>query len=240
MHINRDMVELVLTIVTGVGVVLQAAVLFGILMAFRQTQKRVMGLAERLEEVITPLISSTRGVVEDISPKIKVITTNLVGASETLRKQSEHVSSVVHDVAERTKHQTVRVDGLITQQTSRVNSIVTGALDSLGEATAAVERGIAAPLRQVNGVLAGLKAGLETLRTGQTAPIRKPVPPASAAPVSRPPVAPVPPAPSPSYVASTPAAPAYSQSVEPIDVTPEEAREAAARFVRDRAASERR
>ena len=199
---------------------LQACVLLGMFLALRKTQVKLHAVTERLEDAVLPLIATSRGLVDDLSPKVKVITTNLVGASDTLRKQAEHVGNVVSDVTARTQHQTARVDSMISQT-----------LDKVGSATATVERNIAGPLRKVNGVLAGLRAGVETLRTNQavaTKPVVK-----KAAPV-------VPPASTPA--AARPAAPAYSAPAppDPADITPEEAREAAARFVRDRAAAERR
>ena len=218
MHMDAQVVTLVFTIVTGIGVLLQAAVLFAIFLGLKETGKKLREVTERLEGAVTPLVSTSRNLVEDISPKIKHITTNLVGASDMLRKQAEHVGTVVTDVTTRSQKQTARVD-----------SMISGALDSIGSASAAVEKTIAAPLRKFNGMLAGLRAGVDTLRTNQAAPaVRRKAPPA-ASPV-------------------TPAASVYTSAAyttpmvtpEPADVTPEEAREAAARFVRDRAAAAER
>ncbi len=208
MHSDAQTVTLIFTIVTGIGVLLQAAVLFGIALGLRETQKKLLGLTERLESHIVPVISTSRGLLEDLSPKVKTITSNLVDASGTLRSQAENVGNVVSDAAARTR-----------QQTARVDSMISSTLNNLGNATAAVEKSIAGPLRQVNGVLAGLRAGMETL---SAKPGQRPVKPAASQGVSAP-------------AASTPI-----REANPVDVTPEEAREAAARFVRERTASERR
>ena len=213
MHIDAQVVTLVFTIVTGVGVLLQAAVLFAIFLGLKETGKKLREVTARLEEAVTPLVSTSRNLVEDLSPKIKHITTNLVGASDTLRKQAENVGTVVNDVTARSQKQTARVD-----------SMISGALDSIGSASAAVERGISSPLRKVNGMLAGLRAGVETLRTNQPAPaVRRKTPPAA-----------------PAYSAPVYTSPMTPPEVKATDVTPEEAREAAARFVRDRAAAAER
>ena len=64
------------------------------------------------------------------------------------------------DVATRTQGQVSRVDGMVK---------VT--LDQVTSAVQAIEHGIAAPVRQVNGVINGLRAGVEVLR--QKTPVQR-------------------------------------------------------------------
>jgi len=221
MHVDAQIVTLVFTIVTGVGVLLQAGVLLGMFIALRQTQKRVHALTEKIEDHVLPLTVHSRELLTDLTPKIRTITANLVEASATLRSQTEQVKTVVDDISSRTRQQTARVDG-----------IVTSTLNSLQSATSAIERGIAAPLRQVSGVLNGLRAGLETLSGKDARPVAKPAPRASQPP---PPQPVAPPVVSTTPVAATPVTP--RPFVNASDLTPEEASAAAARFVRDRAAA---
>jgi methyl-accepting chemotaxis protein len=208
MHMDAQTVTLIFTIVTGVGVLLQAFVLLGMFFALKQTQKKVHALSESIEDHVLPLVASSRGLIDDLSPKLKIITANLVDASATLRSQSEQVKSVVDDISSRTRQQTARVDGMVTS-----------ALNSINQATAAVERTIAVPLRQVNSVLNGLRAGIEALKGKDPQPAVRTAP--RTPPPAPPPVRPV----------ATAPAPASS------GITPEEASAAAARFVRDRAAA---
>jgi methyl-accepting chemotaxis protein len=207
MHMDAQTVTLIFTIVTGVGVLLQACVLLGMFIALRQTQKKVHALTEKIEDHVLPLVSSSRGLIDDLSPKVKIITANLVETSATLRSQSEQVKTVVDDVSARARQQTARVDGMVT-----------GALNSIVQVTSAVERRIAGPLRQVSGVLDGLRAGIEALKAKDPRTSVRPTP--SRAPQPPPPIRPV-----------------STVSVSASDTTPEEASAAAARFVRDRAAA---
>ena len=86
-------------------------------------------------------------------PRLKIATTNLVEASHTLRAQAEQINKTVTDVA-----------GMAQTQASRVDDMATAVLDGLTQATAAVQHGISTPLKQVSGVLSGLRAGFDTLR----------------------------------------------------------------------------
>jgi hypothetical protein len=218
MHMDAQVVTLVFTIVTGVGVLLQACVLLGMFLALRETQKKVHALTDKIEDHVLPVISHSRGMLEDFSPKLKIITSNLVEASATLRSQTEQVKIVVEDISKRTRQQTARVDGMVT-----------GALNTINQATTAVERGIAGPLRQVSSMLNGLRAGIDTLKSGPKttapSPTRKPAPPVA------------PPIPRPASTAPAASTPMPVSSSVISDTTPEEASAAAARFVRDRAAA---
>jgi hypothetical protein len=50
-------------------------------------------------------------------------------------------------------------------QASRVDNIVKGTLDQLTVAVQAIEHGIAVPVRQVNGIINGLRAGVDVMRS---------------------------------------------------------------------------
>ena len=56
------------------------------------------------------------------------------------------------------------VTGRAQVQANRVDGMVKGTLDQLNSAVHAIEHGVAAPLRQVSGVLSGLRAGVDVLR----------------------------------------------------------------------------
>jgi hypothetical protein len=247
MHTDTQIVELVFTIVTGIGVLLQAAVLLGMFLGLRETQKKIHALTEKIEDHVLPLMQNSRGLMEDLTPQVKKIASNLVDVSNTLKAQTENVKTVVEDVTERTRKQTARADGMVT-----------GALNSLAHAGAAVERGIAAPLRQVSGVLNGLRAGLDTLRVKEggigrpasvsariPSPSRVPVAAASSAGSPLRSVTPTADTPRPSVTASDASlqdavnrvVANESRSASITETTPEDASAAAARFVRDRAAA---
>ena len=157
MHIDSQTLTVIFVIATAVGVLLQAGILLGMLIVLLQVKKKILPLAERLEEQVTPIIANTRSVVADLTPKVKTVSANVVDMSGTLREKAVDVGNVVTDISSRTKHQSARID-----------TMVTGTLNSIGQATAAVEKGIQVPLRQVNGVLNGIRAGFETLRNGST------------------------------------------------------------------------
>ncbi len=157
MHDALGGVLLALTIVIGLGVVVLIVVLLALAKAAFQTRKRIHAVLDHYETSIAPhigpMVKSAHALVDDLSPKLKHITTNFSEISDTLRGQAQNISVSLGDVVERTH-----------QQAARVDNIVSSTLNGLGHATAAVQEGIAYPIRHISGVLDGLRAGLGSLR----------------------------------------------------------------------------
>jgi hypothetical protein len=96
---------------------------------------------------------SSRELLQDVSPKLKTIVENLTATTATVRTKADQVGGFVGDVTGRAQAQASRVDGMVK-----------GTLDQLTYAVHALEHGIAAPVRQVNGILNGLRAGVDVMR----------------------------------------------------------------------------
>jgi len=139
--------------IAAVSILMQAGFTVGMFIAARKTQKKIMGLAEDVRLHALPAIIASRDVIQEITPKLKIITENLTAVSTTLRTKTEKVGGLVGDVTDRAQAQAERVDGMVK-----------GTLDHLTSAIQAIEHGVAVPVRQVNGILNGLRAGVDVLR----------------------------------------------------------------------------
>jgi hypothetical protein len=144
---------LVFIAIATFSILMQAGFTLAMLIAARKTQKKVMGLAEDVRLHALPAIIASRDVIQEITPKLKIITENLTAVSTTLRTKTEKVGGLVGDVTDRAQAQAVRVDGMVK-----------GTLDHLTSAIQAIEHGVAVPVRQVNGILNGLRAGVDVMR----------------------------------------------------------------------------
>jgi hypothetical protein len=139
--------------VAAVSILLQAGFTVAMFVGARRTQKKIMELADDVRLHALPIIMSSREVIQDISPKLKIIMENLTATSATLRTKADQIGVFVGDVTGRAQAQASRVDGMVK-----------GTLDQLTYAVHAIEHGIAAPVRQVNGILNGLRAGVDVMR----------------------------------------------------------------------------
>jgi len=148
---------LALTIVVGVGVLIFIVVLLILAQTLLHTRKRVHKMLDHYETAIAPhigpMVQSTHSLVDDLSPKLKHITSNMVDVSDILRTETQHIGVSVGDMVERTH-----------QQAARVDDIVSSTLNGIGHATAAVQEGLSAPIRHLNGILDGLRAGIGSFR----------------------------------------------------------------------------
>jgi hypothetical protein len=139
--------------VAAVSILLQAGFTVAMFVGARRTQKKIIELADDVRLHALPIIMSSREVIQDISPKLKIIMENLTATSATLRTKADQIGGFVGDVTGRAQAQASRVDGMVK-----------GTLDQLTYAVHAIEHGIAAPVRQVNGILNGLRAGVDVMR----------------------------------------------------------------------------
>jgi hypothetical protein len=139
--------------VAAVSMLMQAGFTVAIFVGTRKTQKKITALADDVRLHVLPVIMSSRELLQDVSPKLKTITENLTATTATLRTKADQVGEFVGDVTGRAQAQASRVDGMVK-----------GTLDQLTYAVQAIEHGIAAPVRQVNGILNGLRAGVDVMR----------------------------------------------------------------------------
>ena len=144
---------IIFTAVTSFGVLLQAFVLLAMFLAVRRLTNRVHAITDQLQPHLLPTVATARNLVEDVSPKLKVATTNILEASHTLRRQADHVTATLDDLLAKTE-----------AQANRVDEIVTASIDSASHATQAVQHAFSVPVRQASALFAGLKAAFDVLR----------------------------------------------------------------------------
>ena len=149
--------------VAAVSILMQAGFTVAMFIAARKAQKKIMGLADDVRLHALPAIIASRDVIQDITPKLRIITENLTAISTTVRSKTDKVGGLVGDVTDRAQAQAARVDGMVK-----------GTLDHLTSAVQALEHGVAVPVRQVNGILNGLRAGVDVLRKKDVSNHREP------------------------------------------------------------------
>jgi hypothetical protein len=151
---NTETILIVFVALTGVAVLLQACVLFAIFISLRKTAQSVLEATGDFKATVLPMVHSTRELVERITPQIITISAGLAELTETLKKESKGVSFSASEIMERVNRQTQRLDAMLT----------TG-LNAVERAGDVVESTVAKPVRQVNGILAAIRAVIETYRS---------------------------------------------------------------------------
>ena len=138
--------------IAAISILMQAGFTVAMFLGARKAQKKIMNLADDVRLHALPAIMSSRELIQDVTPKLKLITENLTATTTTLRAKADQVGGLVNNVTERAQVQASRVDGMVK-----------GTLDQLTNAVHAIEQGVAVPVRQVSGILNGLRAGMDVM-----------------------------------------------------------------------------
>lgn len=124
-----------------------------------KARNRVVMIVEEVRLKTIPLLDNTASMVKDLQPKIKVITENLVETSHVVRAKAAEFDATIADV----NRTILDVNHKTRAQADRVDNMVTSVLTSTADIAAKIEHGIKVPVREVTGLVNGLKAGLDVL-----------------------------------------------------------------------------
>ena len=138
----------------AVSILMQAGFTVAIFVGARKAQKKITALADDVRLHALPVIMSSRELIQDVTPKLKTITENLTATSATLRTKTDQVGGFVGDVTEpgpgpgfaRGRH---------GQGDARPAHL---------RRPRALSMALRCPVRQVNGILNGLRAGVDVMR----------------------------------------------------------------------------
>lgn len=140
-------IVLLAVVILGMGIVLLVVAVKAMKMA-----KDLAATAEEFKTRMLPLLDvaaevgrTSRDLLAETAPKLKVITTNFVDASETLKATSrtaksvvEHCDATIADANLRAQKQVARVDGMVT-----------ATLNTTAEVVEAIGQGLKAPAQRI-------------------------------------------------------------------------------------------
>jgi hypothetical protein len=136
----------------AVALVVQAIALIAMAVGAAKARNRGLEIIEELRTKLTPIMDNTHSFIQDTAPKVKIITENFVETSHVVRAKAQEFDVTASDLNSKARAQAARVDG-----------IVTSALNTTTDVAETIQRGIKVPLREVSGLINGLKAGMDVL-----------------------------------------------------------------------------
>ncbi|GGG82529.1 hypothetical protein [Edaphobacter dinghuensis] len=134
------------------ALIVQAIALVVMAIGAAKARKRVLTIVEEVRAKAMPALESTQDFIANTAPKMITLAENLVETSNVVRSKAAEFDATLSDVNSRARVQAARAD-----------DIVTTVLTSTAEAVNAVQRGINVPIREFNGLMNALKAGLDVL-----------------------------------------------------------------------------
>lgn len=136
----------------AVALVAQAIALIVMAVGAAKARRRVLAIVEEVRVKAIPALDSTQDFIKNTAPKLMTLAENLVETSNVVRNKAAEFDATLSDVNSKARVQTARLDDIVT-------TILTGT----AEAVNAVQHGIRVPVREFNGLMNGLKAGIDVL-----------------------------------------------------------------------------
>lgn len=194
-------------ILTGIAIAFLVIALFVVILVVEilKTRTKVMAIVTDLHGKSLPIIEKATVLVNDLTPKVQDITANVQHITFVARNKVEEFEPTISAANLTVKDANAKTH----EQIIRVNEMITSVLNSTTEIVDKVDAGIKAPMREVSGVWAGVRAGVDTLINGRRRPARWSAEPIYRAPVSTVHVAP---AETPAYAAAAAAEAAFARA----------------------------
>jgi uncharacterized protein YoxC len=158
-NLDNPTILLVFVAITSLAMLMQAIILLAIYLSMR---KAASSLREQIDEIrssVMPVVDSTRDVCaraselfQKVSPKVESAAADLAQLAHGLRVQTEEIQVSTLEVLERVRRQSNRVDHMFSS-----------VLDAVDRAGGFVAEVVSKPVRQLSGLLASIKAVIETL-----------------------------------------------------------------------------
>jgi len=154
--VDHSTIITIFVIVAAVAIVLQMVILFALYKGLRQTSARVEGIADRLEQQASPVLTTASAILEDAKPKLAAITTNLEESSAAIRAHVGQIGDATGEIVERVRLQAARLDDFIVHTSRKV------------EATSELlQAKVFSPMRRIRAIVTALNAGLSMLRSNR-------------------------------------------------------------------------
>ncbi len=144
--------------VSTIALVFQAIILFGVAKSARAVEERIAKLAPKVEALVPKveaLAETSRAAIDEGRANMAEITARTREILETTQRQLMRVDHVLEDATERMRIQFDRAEAVVDDAVNRAQQTV-----------AIVHGGIMKPIREINGVAAGLRAAIHYFMRG--------------------------------------------------------------------------
>ncbi|MDE3197578.1 MAG: hypothetical protein KGN84_14600 [Acidobacteriota bacterium] len=146
----------------GIAALFTAVMAVAMILVYRIASK-VKGNVDEVMPRVTTLLETVDGFAQENAPKLNMITTrareiadNAKEISDVARDQAHRFAEVGRDVADRAKAQVARVDAAVDETVEQVQN-----------AGANLKTAARKPIREAEGVIAGVKAAMSSYAQGR-------------------------------------------------------------------------
>lgn len=155
---NHELIEVVFIILASVALIMQTILLIAM---FLGLGKAIQSIKEEIGDIrssVVPVAQNAKDLIERLSPKVERTVTDISELTHGLRLQAEELEVVVSEILQR-----------VRKETGRIDTMFSGTLDAVDRASVYVTDVVAKPVKQISGILAAVKAIVESLRASEHA-----------------------------------------------------------------------
>jgi methyl-accepting chemotaxis protein len=145
----------------GVLVLIQAVVMIAMSVSMTKGMRGASDYSDEMKTKIIPVLDQLREMmetakhlIERLEPRLEAAANDLAEITRTASDEVKKMQASADEIAERVRRQAARMD-----------SLTTSALDNVDRAGRLLNSAVTAPVRQVSGVMAAVKAIVDVLRT---------------------------------------------------------------------------
>lgn len=162
-NFDFQIVQVVVLALVALAVVLQVILVVAIFVSLGKLAKVVKEEIADVRASVMPIVFDTRELLTKVTPKIESTAEDLAEVAHTVRTQSRDLESAGTEIVEKLRHQSARLDVMMTNL-----------LDTLDRTGVTLTDAVGKPIRQLSGILASVKAVVDALRGSNTAPHANP------------------------------------------------------------------
>ncbi|HVG26255.1 MAG TPA: hypothetical protein VM865_01520 [Acidobacteriaceae bacterium] len=173
---DTHMMMIAIWVIAGVMLLVVLAMAVAGLMALRLV-KKVEAIADTVEHKALPLIAKSHALLDEVTPKVKTVVAKSEALVDEMTPKIRAMVATAEQIAETAKikseelghtvshiSETVNDVNLKTRvQVNRVNTLVTGILDTTHQVANTVQTGVMTPVRHAAALVAGVRASVESL-----------------------------------------------------------------------------
>jgi ABC-type transporter Mla subunit MlaD len=145
-------------IIAGIALLLQLGFIFGLYKTAKTTEQKVAAVLPKVEATL---------------PKVEALIASSQKTIEQGRQQITEVMGKANEILDTTKRQLAKVDEVVTDATTRAKvqleraeMILDDTMSRAHETVSIVHHGIMRPVREIHGVIAGVRTALAHLARG--------------------------------------------------------------------------
>jgi hypothetical protein len=139
--------------VTAVAVVFQACMLGAIFFLVLKLGRRLDETMLEIRSRVAPILGRVQMIVDDVHPQLTNMVADAAHITHLARTQVQNADRVVGEAFDRLRLQLAHTD-----------QILTGVLETVEEAGAAIRRTVLGPVQSVTAIVRGIQTGLDFLR----------------------------------------------------------------------------